>query len=565
MYGAVPPRRHVRQSASDTPQPDMTNMMRNMSSHDITNSASQQLARVAPELRVAVHPGEAPVIETITPQAAKWIGVAPESLCGRALSDVFDEVIPALSHVVEQVVTSDLAVRDYRVAFTDRAGIDRAVVIQASRQRRGAGRSDTTVCVRFEELLAQPEQLLAERATHLDGLIGCSAAMQRVFRKIDIYGPTAAPVVVTGETGTGKELTAHALHTHSPRRRHPFVAVNCAALSEELLETELFGHERGAFTSAVRAHRGRFERAHCGTLFLDEIGELPLRLQVKLLRVLEEGVIERVGGEREVTVDVRLISATNVPLEQAVQARAFRLDLYHRLEVLRIHMPPLRERPEDLPLLAAHFLEQLNQKYQRHIQGITPEAMALLRAYDWPGNIRELRNVLERVVVETKADVLGRRAFDEWLQERSRFYPGTWDIHARESARAARPAIVTPYQATPPAGPLLPSPSRDMASAATGAWPRSDQSGADAASQQEPIDVIPRQVTQPLTPGRLVWAYQQADGNITRAARLLGVHKATFYRHMKAFGMTRADLDQRGSIALDQLAAEERPGGETHE
>jgi transcriptional regulator with GAF, ATPase, and Fis domain len=273
--------------------------------------------------------------------------------------------------------------------------------------------------------------------------------MQSVFRKIAIYGPTAAPVVVTGETGTGKELTAHALHTYSPRRRHPFVAVNCAALSEELLETELFGHERGAFTSAVRSHRGRFERAHTGTLFLDEIGELPLRLQAKLLRVLEEGMIERVGGEREVSVDVRLISATNVPLEQAVQARTFRLDLYHRLEVLRVHMPPLRERVKDIPLLTAHFLEQLNAKYQRQIQGLTPEAMALLQTYHWPGNIRELRNVLERVAVETMADVIGRRAFDEWVRERSRVYPGTWDVKARETAQATRPTIITPYPTAP--------------------------------------------------------------------------------------------------------------------
>jgi transcriptional regulator with GAF, ATPase, and Fis domain len=341
--------------------------------------------------------------------------------------------------------------------------------------------------------------------------------------------------------------------------------VNCAALSEELLETELFGHERGAFTSAVRSHRGRFERAHMGTLFLDEIGELPLRLQAKLLRVLEAGVIERVGGEREVTVDVRLISATNVPLEQAVQARTFRLDLYLRLEVLRIHMPPLRERAKDIPLLAAHFLEQLNAKYQRQIQGLTPEAMALLQTYHWPGNIRELRNVLERVVVETTADVIGRRAFDEWVQERSRFYPGHWDVDARETARSARPTIITPYPAASQASPLLSSPIHDMESTTNGVWRLSGQSDIASFSRQEPIDVTPHELAQPVTPECLAWAYQQAGGNITRAARLLGVHKATFYRHMKALGLTREALEQPGAIPLDQLATEERPAGEAHE
>lgn len=248
-------------------------MMQNTSANDMTSGASRQLARVAPEIRVTVHTGEAPVIEAITPQSAIWTGASPETLCGQALEDVFGEMMPALSNVVEQVVTSGLAVRDYRVSFTDRAGIDRSVVIQALRQPGAVGSSGGAVHIRFDELWARPDPRLAERMTHVDGLIGRSSAMQTVLRKIKIYGPTPAPVVVTGETGTGKELTAHALHTHSPCRRHPFVAVNCAALSEELLETELFGHERGAFTSAVRSHRGRFERAHCGTLFLDEIGD----------------------------------------------------------------------------------------------------------------------------------------------------------------------------------------------------------------------------------------------------------------------------------------------------
>ena len=532
---------------------------------DLTHRDTQQLARVAPEIRVVVYPGEELIIEAITPQAASWVGAAPDTLRGRAFTMVFGDMIPALSDVVDQVLNADLAVRDYRVAFTDQSGSDRSVVIQAARERRQTDDAGVQINIRFDELWARPDPPLAERPLTMDGFIGRSSAMQAVFRKITLYGPTAAPVVITGETGTGKELAARALHTHSPRRRHPFVAVNCAALSEELLETELFGHERGAFTSAVRAHRGRFERAHTGTLFLDEIGELPLRLQAKLLRVLEEGVIERVGGDREVNVDVRLISATNVSLEQAVQARTFRLDLYHRLDVLRVHMPPLRERAEDIPLLATHFLDQLNMTYQRQVQGLTPDAILFLQTYHWPGNIREIRNVLERVVVETGGEVIGRRAFDEWVRERSHFSPGTWNVSARETERAARPTIITPYPSEIPTTPRLASPVHDMESVTNGVWRLSGQANVPSSSWQEPIDVTSHEVVQPVTPERLGWAYQQADGNITQAARRLGMHKTTFYRHMKTLGLTREALEKSEINTRSPFSSEGRAAGEAHD
>jgi sigma-54 specific flagellar transcriptional regulator A len=363
-----------------------------------------------------------------------------------------------------------------------------------------------------------------------------------MLRKIEIYGPTDAPVLITGETGTGKELVARALHEWSQRHLKPFVAVNCAALSEELLESELFGHEKGAFTSAVRAHRGRFERAHNGTLFLDEIGDMPIRLQVKLLRVLEEGVIERVGGEREIPVDVRLEAATNVPLELAVQAGTFRVDLYHRLAVLRIHMPPLRQRSEDLPLLVAHFLDLLNQKYHRHVRRLTPDALALLADYAWPGNIRELRNVLERVYVETVGDVIGRKAFDEWVEERVQFSPGAWNVEARQTALAERPVLIPPYPGTYrlvparlPAGPDT-QPTIEIAPTAF--------TYLDSQTQRRPVsqEITPQHVPQELSQERLMQAYRRAAGNLTKAARLLGVHRATLYRRMQALGLTRADL-----------------------
>ena len=475
-------------------------------------------APVAPGLLVSVRPGGEPVVEAVTPQLAAWLGRPAASFDGGTLAEAFDDAIPALSTVVEQVADSGLPVRDYRVSLTDRDNTERTVLIRASRDPETFPDGRVRIAVRLEEAPGRARAPADDRISGFSGLMGRSEALRGVWRKIEIYGPADAPVVITGETGTGKELTARALHDHSKRRGRDLIAVNCAALSEELLESELFGHERGAFTSAVRAHRGRFERAHESTLFLDEIGEIPARLQAKLLRVLEEGVIERVGGERQVRVDVRLLAATNVSLEQAVQTRSFRADLYYRLEVLRIHMPALRERLDDVPLLVEHFLRLLNAKYARQVRRLTPEAMALLQAYAWPGNVRELRNVLERVYVETATEVIGRRAFDEWVAERSRFAPGGWDIEARHAAQAARAPLITPWAHDAASQPLLLPPAR------------SDDG------------LPPLNLPQPLTPERLTRAYRQAGGNITQAARLLGVHKVTLYRHMKALGITRADL-----------------------
>ena len=490
---------------------------------------------VAPGLLVSVRPGHEPMVEAVTPQLAAWLGRPDESLEGCTVAEAFDLAVPALSGVVEQVADTGLPVRDYRVLLTDRNGDEHTVMIRASLDPEVLPDGRARVVIRLEEAPGRVELRDDERVSGFSGLMGRSKALRDVWRKIEIYGPTDAPVVITGETGTGKELTARALHDHSRRRGRSFIAVNCAALSEELLESELFGHERGAFTSAVRAHRGRFERAHEGTLFLDEIGEIPLRLQAKLLRVLEEGVIERVGGERQISVDVRMLAATNVSLEQAVQARSFRPDLYYRLEVLRVHMPALRERLDDVPLLVEHFLRLLNGKYARQVRRLTPEASALLQAYAWPGNVRELRNVLERVYVETSSEIIGRRAFDEWVTERSDFAPGYWDIEAREAAQATRPPIITPLP-NEPFGPqrLLPPPRKS--------------------DDRLPPSGLPDS-QQPLTLELLARAYRQAGGNITKAARLLGVHKVTLYRHMKALGITRSDLDGLAAEGVKAMAA----------
>jgi transcriptional regulator with PAS, ATPase and Fis domain len=213
---------------------------------------------------------------------------------------------------------------------------------------------------------------------------------------------TDAAVLVTGESGTGKELLARAIHTESPRQAAPFVAVSCAALTETLLESELFGHEKGSFTGAVSRRKGRFELAHGGTLFLDEIGDISPKLQLDLLRVLEERRLTRVGGTEPVDVDVRIIAATNRDLKKAVADGQFREDLFYRLNVIPILLPPLRDRREDIPLLIEHFLEHLSVETDRQIEGVSADALAVLMRHDWPGNVRELRNVLERGMVIAK-------------------------------------------------------------------------------------------------------------------------------------------------------------------
>ena len=240
----------------------------------------------------------------------------------------------------------------------------------------------------------------------LENLIGQSPAMLQMFDIIRQVAPTRASVLITGETGTGKELVAHAVHNLSPRKAGPFVAVHAAALPTTLLESELFGHEKGAFTGAVERRAGRFEMADGGTIFLDEVGELEPAMQVKLLRVLEERQFERVGGNKTLEVDVRLVAATNRDLKKMVTEGKFRDDLFYRLSVVTVNLPPLRERRDDVPLLVTAFNRQYSQENNTPVREITQEAVNLLMAYDWPGNVRELRNAVEQMVVLARGDRL---------------------------------------------------------------------------------------------------------------------------------------------------------------
>jgi|YNPBryantNP2012_1023418.scaffolds.fasta_scaffold13151_2 DNA-binding NtrC family response regulator len=273
----------------------------------------------------------------------------------------------------------------------------------------------------FQRLRKENRQFKREvqRQFGLQNLIGHSDAMRRILDLIEKVADSDSTVLIYGESGTGKELVARAIHYRSDRMDKPLVPINCAAIPSDLLESELFGYEKGAFTGAHRTKIGRFEYANGGTLFLDEIGEMSPQLQVKLLRVLQEKSFERLGGVRPIQVDVRIIAATNRDLEKAIEEGKFREDLYYRLSVIPIHIPPLRERKEDIPLLVEHFLEKFNTEKGRSVSGVSPKAMEKLTEYSWPGNVRELENLIERLVVLKRTGTIEV----EDLPEKIRFGP----------------------------------------------------------------------------------------------------------------------------------------------
>lgn len=237
-------------------------------------------------------------------------------------------------------------------------------------------------------------------------IIGRSTAMKSMLETVALVAPTEATVLIMGESGTGKELVANAIHQNSPRSSQPLIKINCAALPETLLESELFGHEKGAFTGAVGARRGRFQLAHKGTIFLDEIAEMPMALQSKILRVLQEREFEPIGSSKTIKVDTRIITATNRDLQEEIQAGRFREDLFYRINVVSVTAPALRDRRDDIPLLADYFLKRYSDKNKKNINGFTPRAMDLLSRYDWPGNIRELENTVERAVIMTRGNLI---------------------------------------------------------------------------------------------------------------------------------------------------------------
>jgi two-component system, NtrC family, response regulator HydG len=269
-------------------------------------------------------------------------------------------------------------------------------------------------------------------------IIGRSPAMKKLLETVALVAPTDATVLILGESGTGKELVANAIHQNSPRKGHPLIKINCAALPETLLESELFGHEKGAFTGAVSARQGRFQQAHDGTIFLDEIAEMPLPLQSKILRVLQEREFQPVGGSKTIKVNTRIVTATNKNLQEEIQANRFREDLYYRINVVSLTAPALRERRDDIPLLADHFLKRFAEKNKKALQGFTPKAMDLLMRHDWPGNIRELENAIERAVIMAR----GQRITPEEFPAPLRGPEPKWsEPEAEAPVQAAEPPV----------------------------------------------------------------------------------------------------------------------------
>lgn len=267
-----------------------------------------------------------------------------------------------------------------------------------------------------KSLVAETKQL-RRRISHGAEMVGDSGALKFIHETIAKVAPTDARVLITGENGVGKELVARKIHELSNRSGGPLVEVNCAAIPSELIESELFGHEKGSFTSAIKQRIGKFEQASGGTLFLDEIGDMSLDAQAKMLRALQEGKITRVGGEKEIKVDVRVLAATNKNLMEEVEAKKFRLDLYHRLSVILIKVPPLNERREDIPLLIDHFMKDLCEDYKQPVKSIEPDAVTALQQYNWTGNIRELRNVVERLIILSDK-IITRDDIDKYIMIR---------------------------------------------------------------------------------------------------------------------------------------------------
>ncbi|MBL8682341.1 MAG: sigma-54-dependent Fis family transcriptional regulator [Myxococcales bacterium] len=325
-------------------------------------------------------------------------------------------------------------------------------------------------------------------------IIGESPPMVAIYHLLEKVADTPATVLITGESGTGKELIARALHENSSRRQRPFIRVNCGAIPRDLMEAELFGHEKGAFTGAVTSKPGRFELAHEGTLFLDEISEIPVEMQVKLLRAIQEGEFDRVGGIKPTAVDVRLVAATNRELKSEIASGRFREDLYYRLNVLPIHLPPLRERRTDIPLLAEHFLLKQSTRLKRGSMKLSPEAIEAMRNYPWPGNIRELENVVERTVLLTDGDTIRPKDLPLEVQ--------------RADERGETAAAV-----------------------ADEAEDDSAENAPGGLKQQV------REASAKLERELIVRALAQTGGNVTQAARLLKISRKSLQIKMKEFGL----------------------------
>ncbi len=432
---------------------------------------------------------------------ADYLDIRSEQLTGKTVESTIEKNLPGISELIKRTGESGHGFKGIRTTLTDRSGKQHQLLLDSSTS--GESSDVSPIRITIQEITSDlPARL--ENST-FNGLVGASEAMQKVFNKIRMYAVSDAAVLVTGETGAGKEGVAAAIHQMSRRSKGPFITMNCSAITDTLFESELFGHEKGSFTGAIKSHRGRFERADGGTLFLDEIGDLPAVSQAKLLRVLETSQIERVGSETPIKVNVRIVAATNHNLEKKSLENAFRSDLYYRINALQIHIPPLRERTDDIELLIQHFIQILNKRYDRNICCLTREAVQLLKQYQWPGNIRELRNLMERLFAENHTEVIGLRSLREWYEERM-------NAARYASDKDYRDVTILPDRQPIPLG-------------------MSDRKTDLNGSSERKIGEE-----------ELRNAFRLAGGNITRASEILGIHKATFYRTLKSLNLDRNDL-----------------------
>jgi len=433
----------------------------------IFNSVGEAIVMVDPDLRV---------VEA---------NDAATQLCGISSSNPLALLEPgpgctgACRQVLEDALAKNVVVREYRIECSGPDGATRVLVMSVSPVRAKGGSPSGAVMVLRDvtRITALEQELKGHHQYH--NIIGKSPRMQEVFRLLENLRDIETTVLVTGKSGTGKELVARAIHYGGARASGPFIAVNCSALAENLLESELFGHVKGAFTGAIRDKAGRFELAHTGTIFLDEIGDIPPHIQLKLLRVLETKQIERVGDATPIQVDVQVITATNRDLRELVHRGLFREDLYYRLKVVEVQLPALTERREDIPLLVDHFLALFRERFHKDISGVSSEAMHLFMEYPWPGNVRELVHCMEHAFVMCRAQVIDTR-----------------DL----------PPEIRAFRPSPPGPP--------------------DANRRSALGRHDILNAL-----------------EACGGNRARAARHLGVSRQTLYRKMKEFGITNGETE----------------------
>jgi PAS domain S-box-containing protein len=423
--------------------------------------------------------GEMKIVQ-LNETAKQWLNFSESD--NQARLEIYqNEMGKACLQDVKKVLSSKQEVREHQIECRKPDGNIRIVSLNAAPLEDGFDEFHGVVIVARDITLTEPK-VAGNSRNNFHGYVGSSQAMERVYSLIENVGKVDTAVLVTGESGTGKELAAEALHAESGRRDKPLVKVDCAAMAEDLLESELFGHKKGAFTGADQDRPGRLLQADNGTLFLDEIGDVSPRMQLRLLRFLQEKTFTPVGQDSPVEVDVRIIAATNVDFAEKVKDGSFREDLYYRLKVVEIQMPPLRDRKGGIPILVHHFLSLFREKLKRNIHGISDQAMEVLVRYSWPGNVRELRHVIERACVLCEGPTISLEDFPEEIQKPVFHLPEQAAIQAEQT----RVAMLPPY----------------------------------ISEEEEIIDILKR-----------------ARGNKTKAARLLHINRSTLYRKMQRLGI----------------------------